>query len=198
MIPMLTLGIPSSAASAIMLAALMLHQVQPGPLLFSKNPEMIYAIFAAFILANVLMIVVSMIVARFFGALMRTNPTILYAFILVLSLLGAFAVRNNVADVFICLAFGILGYFMRRHGFPTAPMVIGVVLGPLAEGYFMNSIANYGTATVFLTRPGSAIIISAAVLFVVWFALPRRTPKTDRTDETALPPAPDGAVLGSK
>jgi putative tricarboxylic transport membrane protein len=198
MIPMLTLGIPSSAASAIMLAALMLHQVQPGPLLFSKNPEMIYAIFAAFILANVLMIVVSMIVARFFGALMRTNPTVLYAFILVLSLLGAFAVRNNVADIFICLAFGIVGYFMRRHGFPTAPMVIGVVLGPLAEGYFMNSIANYGTVSVFVTRPASGLIILCAVLFVVWFAIPRKKAKMNPTDENALPPAADGAAAGSK
>jgi putative tricarboxylic transport membrane protein len=145
MIPLLTLGIPGSAGAAIMLAALMLHHVQPGPLLFTKDPELIYAIFASFTLANIFMIFVSMVVARSFGLLMKTDPIILYAFILVMSLLGAFAVRNNVADIFICLAFGIIGYFMRRQNFPTAPLVLGVILGPLAESYFMTSVATYGT-----------------------------------------------------
>lgn len=179
LIPMLTLGIPSSAGAAIMLAALMLHNVQPGPLLFTKQPEMLYTIFASFLLANVFMIVVSMGVARVFGVVMKTNPTILYAFILVLSLIGAFAVRNNVADVFICVGFGILGYLMLRFGFPTAPLVLGVILGPLAEGYFMTSIANYGTLSVFFTRPASAVIIGVAFLFVLWSLVPKRQKPPD-------------------
>ena len=158
-----------------MLAALTLHSVQPGPLLFTKQPEMLYTIFASFLLANVFMIIVSMAVARGFGLVMKTNPTILYAFILMLSLIGAFAVRNNMADVIVCVGFGIIGYLMHRFQFPTAPLVLGLILGPLAEGYFMTSIANYGTPTIFFARPISAVIISIALLFVVWSLWPRRS-----------------------
>ena len=178
MIPLLTLGIPGSAGAAIMLAALMLHHVQPGPLLFTKDPELIYAIFASFTLANIFMIFVSMVVARSFGLLMKTDPIILYAFILVMSLLGAFAVRNNVADIFICLAFGIIGYFMRRQNFPTAPLVLGVILGPLAESYFMTSVATYGTLSVFFTRPASAVLMLLTFAFVAWSVFPRRSIRT--------------------
>jgi putative tricarboxylic transport membrane protein len=173
MIPLLTLGIPGSAAAAIMLAALMLHGVQPGPMLYTKNPDMLYAIFASFTLANLFMIVVSVVVARFFGALMRADPTVICAFIIVFSLIGAFGVRNNLADVYICLVFGVLGFYMRRFGFPTAPMVLGVILGPLAEGYFMTSMANYSDdLTIFFTRPKSAVLMTIAAVFVLWALWP--------------------------
>lgn len=173
LIPLLALGIPGSAAAAIMLAALILHGVQPGPMLYTKNPEMLYAIFASFTLANLFMIVVSVGVARCFGAIMRTDPAIICAFIVVFSLVGAFGVRNNIADVYICVAFGILGFYMRRFGFPTAPMVLGVILGPLAEGYFMTSMANYSDDwTVFFTRPKSAVLMALAAVFVLWALLP--------------------------
>jgi putative tricarboxylic transport membrane protein len=173
MIPLLTLGIPGSAGAAIMLAALTLHGVQPGPNLYSKNPEMLHAIFASFTLANILMIVVSVGVARCFGTLMKTDPSIICAFIIVFSLIGAFGVRNNIADVYICLAFGVLGFYMKRFGFPAAPLVLGVILGPLAEGYFMTSMANYNDdLTVFFTRPKSAVLMALAAGFVLWALAP--------------------------
>jgi putative tricarboxylic transport membrane protein len=173
LIPLLALGIPGSAAAAIMLAALMLHGVQPGPHLYTKSPDMLYAIFASFMLANVFMVLVSAAVARFFGTLMRADPAIICAFILVFSLIGAFGVRNNIADVYLCLAFGVLGFYMRRFDFPAAPMVLGVILGPLAEGYFMTSMANYGDdLTVFFTRPKSAVLMALAAGFVLWALLP--------------------------
>jgi putative tricarboxylic transport membrane protein len=170
---MLTLGIPGSAGAAIMLAALMLHGVQPGPQLFTKDPQLIYGIFASFILANVMMVVISALVARSFGALMKADVTVIYAFIIVLSVVGAFGVRNNITDVYICIAFGILGYFMKRYGFPTAPLVLGVILGPLAEGYFMTSLANYNNDFgIFFTRPVSATLMGFALLFLVWAVFP--------------------------
>jgi putative tricarboxylic transport membrane protein len=173
LIPMLTLGIPGSAGAAIMLAALMLHGVQPGPQLFTKDPQLIYGIFASFILANVMMVVISALVARSFGALMKADVTVIYAFIIVLSVVGAFGVRNNITDVYICIAFGILGYFMKRYGFPTAPLVLGVILGPLAEGYFMTSLANYNNDFgIFFTRPVSATLMGFALLFLVWAVFP--------------------------
>jgi len=173
LIPLLTLGIPGSAGAAIMLAALTLHGVQPGPALYTKNPDMLYAIFASFTLANVFMVIVSVGVTRFFGALMRADPAIICAFIAIFSVVGAFGVRNNIADVYLCLVFGVLGFYMRRFGFPAAPMVLGVILGPLAEGYFMTSMANYGDDwTVFFTRPKSAFLLALAGGFVVWALSP--------------------------
>jgi putative tricarboxylic transport membrane protein len=173
LIPLLTLGIPGSAGAAIMLAALMLHGVQPGPALYTKDPGMLYAIFASFTLANVFMVIVSVGVTRFFGALMRADPAIICAFIAIFSVVGAFGVRNNIADVYLCLVFGVLGFYMRRFGFPTAPMVLGVILGPLAEGYFMTSMANYADDwTVFFTRPKSAFLLALAGGFVVWALWP--------------------------
>jgi putative tricarboxylic transport membrane protein len=169
MVPLLTLGIPGSAATAIMLAAMMLHGVSPGPLLFIMDPSMVYTIFAAMIIANVLMIFAGIGVAQLFSTLMRTPPAILAAFIIVLSVVGAFGVRNNIFDVYVCLAFGVLGWGMKRVGFPSAPLVLGVILGPLAERYFLTSMANAKQDwTVFFTRPISATILGLALLFILW------------------------------
>ncbi|WP_116134200.1 tripartite tricarboxylate transporter permease [Tropicimonas sp. IMCC34043] len=177
MVPLLTLGIPGSAATAIMLAAMMLHGVNPGPLLFIMDPSMVYTIFAAMIIANLLMIVAGIGVAQVFSTLMRTPPAILAAFIVVLSVVGAYGVRNNVFDVYVCLAFGVLGWGMKRIGFPTAPMVLGVILGPLAERYFLTSLANaHQDWTVFFVRPISATILFLALVFVCWSLWPALKP----------------------
>lgn len=169
MIPLLTLGIPGSAATAIMLAAMMLHGVNPGPLLFIMDPTMVYTIFAAMIIANVLMIFAGIGVAQMFSTLMRTPPAILAAFIIVLSLIGAFGVRNNIFDVYVCIVFGIIGWGMKRVGFPPAPLILGVILGPLAERYFLTSLANFGQDyTIFVTRPISGTIIALTALFMLW------------------------------
>ncbi|MCF8150916.1 MAG: tripartite tricarboxylate transporter permease [Burkholderiaceae bacterium] len=173
MIPLLTLGIPGSAATAIMLAALVLHGVTPGPLLFATQSDMVYTIFASLLLANLCMIGAGAAVARGFSLLMKVPPTVLGAFIVILSVVGAFGVRNNIADVYICLSFGVLGYAMNRFAFPSAPLVLGVILGPLAERYFMTSLANYDNdLTIFFTRPISATILALASLFVLWALTP--------------------------
>ncbi|CAA7614346.1 tripartite tricarboxylate transporter permease [Magnetospirillum sp. UT-4] len=173
LIPLLTLGIPGSAATAIMLAAMMLHGVSPGPLLFTGSVETVYTIFASMLLANLLMIVAAALVSRGFSTLMRTPPAILGAFIIVLSIVGAYGVRNNFFDVWVCLAFGALGYVMKRTGFPSAPLVLGVILGPLAERYFLTSLANYDNDyTIFVQRPISATILGLAALFVLWSLWP--------------------------
>jgi putative tricarboxylic transport membrane protein len=91
----------------------------------------------------------------------------------VLSVVGAFGVRNNIADVYICLSFGVIGYLMKRWDFPSAPLVLGVILGPLAERYFMTSLANYDNElSIFFTRPISATILGFAALFVLWALVP--------------------------
>ena len=169
MVPLLTLGIPGSAATAIMLAAMMLHGINPGPLLFIMDPTMVYTIFAAMILSNLMMIFAGFGVAQIFSTLMRTPPAILTAFILILSVIGAYGVRNNIFDVYVCLAFGVLGWGMKRIGFPTAPLVLGVILGPLAERYFLTSLAGSNQDwTVFFTRPISGTILALTALFALW------------------------------
>ena len=173
MIPLLTLGIPGSAATAIMLAALVLHGVTPGPMLFATQTELVYTVFASLIMANLLMIGAGMMVARGFATLMKVPPTVLGAFIVVLSVVGAYGVRNNIFDVYMCLGFGVLGYVMKHFSFPSAPLVLGVILGPLAERYFMTSMANYDNdLTIFFTRPISGGIMAFSVLFMVWALVP--------------------------
>ena len=173
MVPLLTLGIPGSAATAIMLAAMMLHGISPGPMLFIMDPSLVYTIFAAMIIANVLMIGAGIGVAQVFSTLMRTPTAVLAALIIVLSVVGAFGLRNNIFDVYVCLAFGVLGWGMKRIGFPSAPLVLGVILGPLAERYFLTSLANSRQDwTVFFTRPISATILALALVFVLWSLAP--------------------------
>jgi hypothetical protein len=143
MIPLLTLGIPGSAATAIMMAALVLKGVTPGPMLFSTQTDLVYAIFASMLLANIFMIVAGVVIARGFSHFMKVPPAILSGFIVVLSVLGAYGVRNNIFDVYVCMVFGVIGYLMKRYNFPAAPLILGVILGPLAERYFLTSLANY-------------------------------------------------------
>jgi len=173
MIPLLTLGIPGSAATAIMLAALVLHGVTPGPLLFAMQTDMVYTIFASLLLANLFMIGAGVLVARGFSSLLKVPPTVLGAFIVVMSVVGAYGVRNNLFDVYVCLFFGFIGYVMKRVNFPTPPLVLGVILGPLAERYFLTSLANYDNDMgIFLSRPISASILAFALVFVMWSLLP--------------------------
>lgn len=168
-IPLLTLGIPGSAATAIMLAALMLHGVNPGPMLFITGTDLVYTVFAAYLVANILMIAVGMLVARAFTLLMTIPPAILFGFITILCLVGAFGVRNNIADVYICIGFGILGFLLQKFNVPTAPLILGVILGPLAERYFLTSMIAYDNDfLIFFTRPLSGLIMFLAFAFLIW------------------------------
>lgn len=173
MIPLLTLGIPGSAATAIMLAALMLKGITPGPLLFTSDPDLVYAIFASLLLANLCMIIVGPMIARGFSHIMKVPPPVLSGFIVILSVLGAFGVRNNMFDVYVCMCFGVIGYIMKLYNFPAAPLVLGVILGPLAERYFLTSLANYdNNLMIFFERPISLTILMLALMFVLWVLTP--------------------------
>lgn len=172
MIHLLTLGIPGSAATAVMMGAFLIHGVQPGPLLFSRQPEQVYTIVAGMILVNVLMIALGFLAALCFATLMKVPAPILNTFIVVFCFLGAFALRNDLADVWLTMLFGVVGFFMRRWDLPIPPLVMGIILGPLAEGYFLTSmVANGNDLTVFVTRPVSGIVLAMAVGLVAWAAV---------------------------
>lgn len=169
MIPLLTLGIPGSGATAVMMGAFLLHGIQPGPLLFTKSPESVYTIFAGMLTCNLLMIAAGLLCAMFFAELMRVPEHIMGAFIIALSFVGAYALRNDMADVMYMAAFGIAGFFMRRFDLPIPPLVLGIILGPLAERYFLTSMIGCGNEiSTFIYRPVSAalILISIAILFL--------------------------------
>jgi putative tricarboxylic transport membrane protein len=169
MIHLLTLGIPGSAATAVMMGAFLLHGIQPGPLLFTRQPEQVYTIFAGMILANVVMIALGFAAALSFALLMRVPAPILNTFIVVFCFIGAYALRNDMADVWLTMLFGVLGFFMRRYDLPIPPLVMGVILGPMAEQYFLTSmVANGGNLSVFVTRPVSAVVLALALAMIVW------------------------------
>ena len=165
MIPTLALGIPGSAAAAVIMGAFMLHGFDPGPLLFMKAPDVLYTVFAAMLIVNLLMIAGGFIITRMFMQFMKIPAPVLNSCIIVLCFLGAFGIRNLMADVWVTMGFGVLGFFMRRLGFPIAPFIIGLLLGPMAENYFLTSmLSSDNDLTVFFRHPISAFFMSIGLL----------------------------------
>jgi putative tricarboxylic transport membrane protein len=154
------------------MGAFLIHGIQPGPLLFTRQPEQVYTIFAGMILVNLLMIALGFVAALCFATLMKVPAPILNTFIVVFCFLGAFALRNDMADVWLTMLFGVAGFVMRRWDLPIPPLVMGIILGPLAEGYFLTSmVANQNDVTVFVTRPVSAVVLAMSVGLIVWAAV---------------------------
>lgn len=174
MVPMLTLGVPGDAATAVLMGALTIHGMQPGPLLFRDHADVVYAIFAGMIMANVAFLVLGLLGVRLFAAVVNVNRTILIPSIFVFSVIGAYAVNGNMFDVLVTIIFGFLGYLMQSRGYPVSPMVIAQVLGPMMEQNFRRAlIANNGDFTVFVRKPIAASILLLTV-FTVYTALRRQ------------------------
>jgi putative tricarboxylic transport membrane protein len=168
MIPMLTLGIPGSSSTAVMLGALLLKGIQPSPSVFQKMPDLIYAIFVAMILTNIAMFFASIFFGRLYLHMLKLPSSILSFVIVVFCAVGTFAIRNSTEDLFIMVIFGIVGYFMVRYDFSPAALVLGVILGPLAESSFIQSIQGFGSMNPFLffTRPISAFLLILGIVFL--------------------------------
>lgn len=168
MVPMLTLGVPGDAATAVMMGALTLHGMQPGPLLFRDHPDMVYAIFAGMILANLSFLVFGMLGARWYAKVSLVDRKILVPLIFLFSLIGAWAVGGNLFDVWTALFFGVLGYLMQSYGYPVSPMVIALVLGPMLEQNFRRTlIGSGGSLMPFVTRPITVVILLITVASLV-------------------------------
>jgi putative tricarboxylic transport membrane protein len=136
-------------------------------MLFTKTPVEVYTIFMGFTICNIVMIFAGLICAKFFSSLMRIPEIILSSFIISFCLIGAFALRNDINDVWFMVVAGIIGYFMRRLNMPTPPMILGMVLGPMAEKFFMTTIISSGNDfSIFLTRPISAVLIVLGIIML--------------------------------
>jgi putative tricarboxylic transport membrane protein len=173
LVPLLTLGIPTSATAAILLAAFQIYDLHPGPLLFQKSPDLVWALIASLYIGNVMLLVLNLPLIRVWVKILSIPRPVLYGGILVFATLGVYSLANSLVDVLIMYVIGVIGFFMRRYDFPVGPMILGVILGPMLEAQFRRALQiSQGDLTVFFTRPISAILLLTAVAALVLPYLP--------------------------
>ncbi|PJE37497.1 hypothetical protein CVM52_06395 [Pseudooceanicola lipolyticus] len=174
-IPTLTLGIPGSTTMALMLGALMIHGITPGPRLISDHPELFWGLVVSFVFGNIFLLVLNIPLIGIWVRLLRVPHYYLYPTVIVLICVGVYSISNSLTDVWATLIFGAIGYGLRLFRFEPAPLLIGFVLGPMMEEYFRRAmLLSRGDATVFLTRPGSAALLAGAVLLLAATLFPWR------------------------
>jgi putative tricarboxylic transport membrane protein len=163
-VPMLALGVPSGPIPAVMLAAMMVHGVSPGPLLIGQQPQLFWGFIASMYVGNLVLLALNLPLVGLFVNLLRVPYPYLYPAILTFSILGVYAVNGSVVDVWIMLAMGLLGYVLRKLGFETAPIVLGVVLAPMIELALRQSLAmSDGRYGIFFQRPIAATLLVVAL-----------------------------------
>lgn len=169
LVPVITLGIPGSVITAILLGAMVMHDLNPGPLLFSQNPEVAYTVIAGTLAANILMLAVMWIATPMLAKLMYVDKSYLYPPIVVFSVAGAFSISGRFFDVFVMLGFSALGYLMHKAKIPLGPFIIAFILTPMAESSLRSGLVVYGGSYLPLfTRPGSLFFILVAIVSVCW------------------------------
>jgi putative tricarboxylic transport membrane protein len=165
LMPMLTLGLPTSVTAAIMLSAFQSYGIQPGPMLFVTQGELVWGLIASLYIGNVMLLILNLPLIGLWVKILKIPTPQLYAGILVFATIGAYGVSNSVIDLFVMYAVGVVGLFMKRYDFPVAPAVIGMILGPLAEQAFRQALTiSQGSYTTFLTRPISASFLAIALV----------------------------------
>ncbi len=185
LIHLLVLGIPGSGASAVLLGVFQLNNINPGPLIFTQQRELIATIFAGLFISIFVMFIMGILAAKPMIRMLNVPEVYIAAFVVLFAYIGAFALRQSISDVWIMTAFGLLGFFMVRGGYPLAPLVLGAILGPLAERYFNTTmIRNANDWTVFFTRPLSAVLM--AVTFAVFALLAYRAIRDSRRARAAM------------
>jgi putative tricarboxylic transport membrane protein len=169
-VPLLTLGIPTNSVLALMLAALMLHGVTPGPLLLFKWPDVFWGVIASMYVGNIMLLVLNLPMIGLFVQLLKVPYSILSPLIIMFVLLGAYALNNSVTDVLATILFGILGYLLKRYSLEPAPLILAYVLGPMLENNLSKSLilARGSGITFFFSRPISATLLISALLVLAY------------------------------
>ena len=168
-IPVLTLAIPGSAPAAVLMAAMIIHGIKPGPMIMIENPTFVYDVVAMMLFATIGILIYGLVLTKALVQVLRVPQHVLVPIIFVLCAVGSFAIAGRMFDVYVMLAFGILGYFLRQFGYPMAPLVLGIVLGDLLEKNLRRAlILSDGDLAPFFTRPISAVV--AAMIFgtIAW------------------------------
>jgi putative tricarboxylic transport membrane protein len=165
LVPMLALGVPSGPVPAVMMAALMVHGISPGPLLIQLQPELFWGVVASMYVGNLVLLILNLPLVGLFVNLLRIPYPFLYPSIIVFSIVGVYAVNSSVVDIWIMIATGLLGYLLRKFDFETAPIVLGLVLAPMLEMSLRQSLAlSDGSYAVFLNRPIAATMLGIGLL----------------------------------
>ena len=179
MTSLLALGLPTSATAAILLAAFQQYGLQPGPLLFVNSADLVWALIASMYIGNVMLLVLNLPLIGIWVKLLKIPKPQLYAGILIFATLGVYGMRQSAFDIFLLYAIGLMGFLMRRYDFPTAPVIIGMILGPLAEAQLRRALSiSQGDWMIFLQKPLSATLLAITVLMVVGPWLLRKLNRT--------------------
>ncbi|WP_258358732.1 tripartite tricarboxylate transporter permease [Moorella sulfitireducens] len=169
MVPLLSLGIPGSSATAVLLGGLLMHGLRPGPLLFSEHPEIPWGVIASMYIGNIIAIIMGITLSVYFIRLLKLPPAVLNVIIFLVTIIGAYSINNNVFDIWVLLVFGVVGYFFKKVGIPEAPVVLGLVLGPLVETTFGQSlIMSHGSLSIFVQRPVSLVLLIILIIIYLW------------------------------
>lgn len=167
LVPLLTLGIPGSASAAVLIGALMIHELRPGPELFTSQPELVYTLFSSLFVANIVLFVLGIWGSRLWVKVIRVPKTVLYPMIFAFAMVGSFAVRSSVFDVGVCLGFGMLGWLLKKFHYPLSPVVLGLVLGELLETNLQMTLIM-GGPSLFYQRPLCALLLAITFVLLVF------------------------------
>jgi putative tricarboxylic transport membrane protein len=169
LVPLMALGLPSSGATAVMLGALTLYNLQPGPLMMTLRPEVFWGLVASMYIGNVMLLVLNLPLAPVFASMLRVPYAVLLPIIMGIALAGVYSFENDPFDVGVCIVFGAIGFLMRRYDYPPAPLVLALVLGPLLERALRQSLQmSQGGLDIFATRPMTALLLLVSFVAVVW------------------------------
>jgi putative tricarboxylic transport membrane protein len=168
MIPLFTLGIPSSAVIAIIMGAFMMNGLIPGPFLFTEHPDIAWGVIASFYVGNLILLIMNLPMIPLWVSFLRIPIPILYTLILGFCVIGSYCAENSTFEVGLTLVFGLLGYAFKKLDIPMAPIILTVILGPMMERALRQSLEmSRGDFTIFFTRPISAVLLGLAVVFVI-------------------------------
>ncbi|NDF77369.1 MAG: tripartite tricarboxylate transporter permease, partial [Betaproteobacteria bacterium] len=179
-IPMLTLGIPTTPVMALMVAAMMIHNIQPGPQVMTSNPTLFWGLIASMWVGNLMLVILNLPLIGLWIKLLSVPYRVLFPAILLFCCIGAYSINNNVFDVFMTIPFAILGYLFKKFDCEPAPLLLGFVLGKLMEEYLRRALTiSRGDPTVFFTRPLSATLLTIAAVLLVLVFLPALSKKRE-------------------
>lgn len=168
MIPLLTLGIPGSGTTAILMGALIMYNIQPGPLLFEDHPEVAWGLIASMFIGNLMLLVLNMPLVKVFAKIIQTPKKYLLPIIVAISFFGVYAVQYTTFDLYLLLACGFIGYLLAKNDYPLAPLVLALVLGPMIENNMRRALTiSNGDFSIFVTKPLSLVFIIAAIAWIV-------------------------------
>lgn len=168
-VPLLTLGLPSNVVTALLVGALIIHGMQPGPLMMTKRPDLFWGLITSMYVGNIILLILNLPLIGVWVQLLKVPYMFLFPFILLFSLIGVFSLNNNLAEIFLMILFGVFGFLVRRFGYEAAPLILALVLGPMMENAFRQSlILSGGSFSIFLERPIALTLIGSALILLIF------------------------------